>query len=136
MRILEAGHNYELDSYKPKGSHLVYDQQKLAFFKKVGEEFPGNEGPQHSGTNCQEPLRVVIDRIEYLRMQALALNDWDSLQDDNRVLHLLRKAIQILEGRAARRAGKVLSLSVPELERIEKVPPCKVCGHIYPHEHV
>ena len=62
MKILDAGHIYSLDSLD---GNL---EQTLTFVKREGEKFPFNSG-SHAGTNCQEVLRVLIDRSEYLQKQ-------------------------------------------------------------------
>jgi hypothetical protein len=60
--VIDPGHEYELASLD--GEKAV----RLTFVKRIGARYPGNKGPSYSGTNCQEVLRVLIDRagIVYL----------------------------------------------------------------------
>jgi hypothetical protein len=62
MKILDAGHRYQLD-------HLDGDNvTELTFVKRSGAMYPFNIG-EYEGTNVQEVLRALIDRTEYLNRQ-------------------------------------------------------------------
>lgn len=68
MRIIDAGHIYELD-YLDNENSLYKDKSNiLRFVKREGKNFPFNNN-HHPGTNCQEVLRALIDRSEYLNKQ-------------------------------------------------------------------
>lgn len=113
MKVLDQGHHYELDSFdggKP---------QYIRFMKRIGEKYPHNIGPAYPGTNCQDVLRALIDRVEYL--------DWQIPHLQNEViLGALRDALTAFEVRAAERHGRELFLSTI----IEHEPTCRRCGHI------
>ncbi len=116
MKTLDPGHHYHLEVYD-KG----HDHEDLMFMKRIGEKYPGNTGPTHGGTNCQEVLRVLIDRLLYLN------NQIPCAETEICVGHA-RHMILLLEMRAKRMKGK--HLPVPLGQEIEKYPTCKVCGHI------
>jgi hypothetical protein len=59
MKVLEAGHKYELLSLDGG------EPQILTFVKREGEGYPGNVG-HHPGTTLQEVLRAEIDRGMYV----------------------------------------------------------------------
>lgn len=111
--IVDPGHEYLLDSYD--GGESV----RLMFVKREGEGYPFNVG-HHPGTNCQEVIRALINRVQYLQKQIPC--------DENLfTVDALRDALWQFETRAARRHGRTLA-GIP-LE-IETEPTCKTCGHI------
>lgn len=113
MKVLDPGHYYELD-------HLDGDDHEyLVFVKREGEKFPGNVG-HYEGTNIQEVLRVLIDRVEYLDKQKP--NTHNSF-----ILYDLREALWMLERRAAMQHDRSFDIKMPD---IEKQPVCGLCGHI------
>ena len=114
MKILDPGHDYELDVLD--GDFKI----QLTFVKRVGKRYPGN-ATSYPGTNLQEVLRALIDRCQYVNRQ---IPCWET----NRTTGLLRKALHQLESRAARIHGRKL-LDVDKTI-IEKMPTCKKCGHI------
>lgn len=59
MKVIDPGHVYELAHLD--GQHV----ERLVFVKREGDGYPGNFG-HHEGTNLQEVLRALIDRVEYL----------------------------------------------------------------------
>lgn len=115
MRVLDRGHRYEIDRYDV--GHPC--SQQLQFMKREGIQYPGNEG-SYPGTNCQEVLRVLIDRTIYLDNQIPA-------QENQVILAGLRSALLGFELRAARRHGRELPAS---LVPIEHMAYCRTCGHI------
>lgn len=118
MKVVDPGHYYlleQLDAFP----HPY--RQPLVFVKRVGDGYPGNEPPPYSGTNMQEVLRALIDRIKYLDNQ---IHD----PRNNQVLYYLRGSIFELEMRAAERHGRMLPLF--DMEQIENIPTCVDCGHI------
>lgn len=126
MKILDPGHAYALDwlDGKPPLEDNSLDDwdfitNVLVFVKREGEGFPGNEG-HHAGTNIQEVLRALIDRVKYLDNQIL---DW---RNEHIIAHL-RDAIYLLEQRAADRHNRNLSCRT---DIIETYPTCSKCGHI------
>lgn len=117
MKIIDPGHVYllrMLDSPKQDSNVL------LTFVKREGEGYPGNVG-HHKGTNLQEVLRALIDRIKYLD------NQIHDIRNDQ-VLHYLRSSILQLEMRAAERHGR--KLPIFDMDEIELQPVCGGCGHI------
>lgn len=126
MKIIDPGHHYELTSYSPeeKYSGTLYPQQ-LYFVKKIGDRFPGNTGrPQH-GSNCQEVIRALIDREKYLYNQI-------PCSETKSIIELHRASLFLFEIRAAREKGTGIN---PKTNLIEEIPPCQICGHIFPHSH-
>src|SRR6266403_40383 len=99
MRVIDPGHHYELTNLDV--GLEVYNFSDIVFVKREGVGYPGNVG-HHSGTNCQEVLRVLIDRVKYLDNQ---------IPDDNNetILGFLRLAVFNFEERAARRHGRKIS---------------------------
>jgi hypothetical protein len=113
MKILDAGHKFELD-------HLDgYGKQVLTFVKREGEGFPGNIG-SYEGTNIQEVIRSLISRVHYLDNQ---------IPDENNqyVIAHLRMALRRLEVRAANRHKRPHPAFLPN---IEDMPVCSKCGHL------
>lgn len=135
MRVLDPGHLYEVDLYDgvPNGATARY----LRFMKRIGSEYPQNKGDPYAGTNCQEVLRVLIDRVRYLNGQVPD-------RRNDRILSDLRSALWNFELRAAERRGE----PEPFLKRVrdwagdgwnnqtdrplcvELIPTCGTCGHI------
>jgi len=125
MKVLDPGHHYELaslDEAQPPNGVLL--PNRLFFVKREGPGYPGNIG-HHAGTNLQEVLRVLIDRVQYL--------DWQIPDPANQaVIKNLRECILQLELRAAERHGRVLPDTRLDIER---EPVCNVCGHIGCNQH-
>ena len=125
MKVIDAGHLYELQMYSPVGeASKPFTKDYITYFKKIGENFPGNAGKAYSGVNCQEVLRVLIDRCKYL-------NNQKPCSETMEIISLLREALYQFEFRAARVKGALL----PPIINIEDVLPCDKCGHIYTHSH-
>ena len=89
MKILDAGHHYELDCLDGD------ETQSLVFVKRSGPKFPFNEG-SYPGTNCQEVLRALIDRCQYLQAQA-------PCAETKSIIANLRAALLLFELRAYQR---------------------------------
>lgn len=120
MDIVEKGHIYNTTTYDgPLGDTIT-------FMKRIGEFYPGNAGAPHPGTNCQEVLRVLIDRVEYLNNQVFHTNNIT-------ILHNLRSSLWLLEQRAAERHG--IKFDIPE-DGIESRTTCEVCGHVVCENHL
>lgn len=111
MKVIDPGHIYKLDTLD--GDVDV----TLTFVKREGEGYPGNIG-HHAGTNIQEVLRALIDRVKYLNSQIEHPRNW-------MVEISLREALNQLELRAAERHGRTLSFPVSE-----SMPTCGFCGHV------
>lgn len=82
MKVLEPGHNYELDildSYKDSVPEL------LNFVNR-------NNGKNSAGTNNQEVLRVLIDRVKFMEEQ----KHWSG---NEKILDYLRMALVLHESR-------------------------------------
>lgn len=119
MRTHDRGHWYALQVYDRNRSSIP-SETWLRFMKRVGEGYPGNDGPPYSGTNCQEILRVLIDRVKYLDGQI-------PCSENAEILGHLRQALLLFEQRAARRHGRELSVSA---DQVEDEPACPQCGHV------
>lgn len=117
MKAHDPGHVYELDNLDDP--HGKFPKVVLCFVKREGAGYPGNVG-HHPGTNIQEVLRALIDRVHYLDSQ-------DPDKANLMVVDDLRHALRALELRAARRHNR----KPPTFEiEIEKQPVCDGCGHI------
>jgi hypothetical protein len=130
MKIIDPGHVYELDwlDGEPETAYFgdpedtetpEHPANRLIFIKREGPGYPGNVG-SHPGTNIQEVLRVLIDRLKYLNNQIPDNHNSLALSD-------LREALWFLEHRAAERHGRFLKVWPWE---IELEPTCRKCGHI------
>jgi hypothetical protein len=122
MKVIDPGHRYEVDVYD-KGPHdIIYED--IRFMKREGDGYPFNKG-HYPGTNCQDVIRVLIDRVQYLQKQI-------ECNENDRIIYYLRQALVKFEIRAARRHGISTLLSegaVKLLDKPELIPVCKVCGH-------
>jgi hypothetical protein len=117
MKVHDPGHVYELDNLDdPDGK---FPKVVLCFVKREGDGYPGNVG-HHPGTNIQEVLRALIDRVHYLNNQVADTSNLMVIDD-------LRHALRALELRAARRHNR----QPPEFQfDLEAQPHCAHCGHI------
>lgn len=116
MRVLDPGHDYEVPNYDGEGN------QRITFMKREGTNYPFNVG-HYKGTNLQEVIRVLIDRVKYLDTQIDCI-------ENKRLIFNLRKSILDLEVRAASRHGWDLDPDKFFQSDIENIPTCKTCGHI------
>lgn len=116
MKVLDPGHRYELEHLDGKKSST------LSFVKREGEKYPGNVG-HHEGTNMQEVIRALIDRIKYVNKQ---IPDESNLV----VLDSLRTCIRQLESRAAKRHNRVDPWLYADSLQPEIATVCCVCGHV------
>jgi hypothetical protein len=114
MKILDAGHIYRLNGYDGG------EEQELQFMKREGDNFPFN-AHTFGGTNCQEVIRVLIDRTRYLYNQK-------PCAETEAALHSLESALMFYEMRAARLHGRSLDLRAPA--DLVWMATCKKCGHI------
>lgn len=114
MKTIEPGHKYEIASYDGG------EPKTITFMKREGEGYPGNVG-SHPGTNCQELIRVLIDRVKYLNNQ---------IHDENNVAILvkLKLVLWLFEDRAARRHG--IDRFDFLAEQIDQAEACSICGHV------
>ncbi len=128
MIVTDPGHVYELDwlDVEPGLTAEAIEGagcRELRFVKRQGAKYHGNVG-HHAGTNMQEVLRALLDRVKYVNAQ----------QPDNRnglVVRHLRGALFWLEERAAVRHGRTLDPAVWHVDReIELDPACTACGHV------
>jgi hypothetical protein len=119
MRILDPGHKYELEEYDGGTVQIV------TFMKREGPGYPMNVG-HNPGINCQEALRMIIDRMKYLDKQI-------HCDDNERAITNLRRTFLEFERRASIRHGakelEPLQLWDEEVP-VELVPHCRICGHI------
>lgn len=118
MKVIDRGHKYKLHTLD--GDTKSY----LTFVKREGLGYPGNVG-SYPGTTCQEVLRALIDRLEYLNNQ---IPCWQ-----NQIARLCCIiALWLFEYRHSRRKGRVLKV-LPW--RVLDRPICSQCGHIECLEH-
>lgn len=127
MKVIDPGHCYELDFLDGEPEVVCDDQDltelhenRLTFVKREGAGYPGNVG-HHPGTNLQEVLRAMIERVKYLDSQIPHVNN-------SGILVNLRHSLWLLEQRAAERHGRPFDLSWAA--GIEELPTCQHCGHI------
>lgn len=120
MLVLDPGHVYELRVFDAASEQTA----PLAFMKREGLGYPFNVG-HHAGTNCQEVLRALIDRVKYLQHQI-------PCPENLIILAGLRSALVAFEIRAARRHGRELTFEGD----IEDAPTCRQCGHIGCEAHL
>lgn len=116
LKILDPGHKYELEVYDAGNP----DHTEIAFLKREGKGFPFNKG-SFPGTNCQEVLRALIDRTEYLNKQV-------PCAETEAIIAQLKAALFLFESRAARVHDKTLSLS--DLGAPVRNQVCNICGHL------
>lgn len=114
MHAIDPGHLYSLDVFDGEDGQRAL----LQFVKREGPGYPFNVG-HGPGTNCQEVLRALIDRTEYLQRQIPSA-------ENIVILNSLRSALLGFEIRAARRHGRELEVG----ESIEAMQTCDQCGHI------
>ena len=114
MKIIDAGHTYDLDCLD--GDAI----QRLFFVKREGAGYPFNSG-HRSGTNCQEVIRALIDRTEYLNRQI-------PCAETESAAALLRAALLLFELRAARNHNR--HLDCKSTQTLVSGETCKLCGHI------
>jgi len=120
MKTVDPGHIYMLDVLDIEADERQ-SAEMLMFVKRQGERYPGNVS-HYPGTNCQEVIRALVDRVKFL----------DSQLPDSRnqaILQHLREALWLFESRAAQRYGRVLP-PLNSMERIEAEPTCPGCAHI------
>lgn len=124
MKVIDPGHIYELDwlDVEPGLSSEAVEGigcNILTFVKREGPKYPGNVG-HYPGTQMQEVLRALIDRVKYVNKQI-------PTQENDFVLQNLRNAMWWLERRAAWRHNRPF---IVPLTDIEWQPTCSKCGHI------
>lgn len=115
MKIIDEGHAFILNQYDGE-TYRPY----IIFMKRFGANYPFNTG-SHPGTNCQEVLRALISRINYLQKQIWCYQNWI-------LIKLLRICIWLFEYRAARRHKRRIPFYI---KNIELLWTCPTCGHIY-----
>lgn len=120
MQIVEPGHIYDLAWYDGDAQRPF--ESLLIFMKREGAGYPGNVG-HHPGTNIQDVLRALLDRVKYLDAQIPDVRNTS-------VVMLLRTAIGLLEERAAERHGRLATWPPLPYLAIEAYPTCAICGHI------
>ena len=120
MRVLDAGHLYELASLDGG------DVRILRFVKRMGPKYPGNDWA-YGGTTSQEVLRALIDRARYLNAQI-------PCAETEAIIGNLQTALLLFEIRAARVHGRPLDL--PSLRDFERLVPCAHCLHVECKEFV
>ena len=76
--------------------------------KREGKGYPGNVG-HYAGTNCQEVLRVLIDRVKYLEGQI-------PCRENSLIISSLRTALWHFESRAADRHNREFCVEADGIE--------------------
>ncbi len=120
MKILDPGHMYWLDMLDIE-SDQRHATEILQFVKRQGPRYPGNRS-HYPGTNCQEVIRALIDRVKHLDSQVPDPHNQP-------IIRHLREALWLFESRAAQRYGRVLP-PLDDFECIEAEPTCSGCAHI------
>lgn len=120
MIEVEPGHRYDLQVLDHRELHTRESAVvRLAFVKRTGLKYPGNEN-EHPGTTLQEVLRACVARLIYVNNQL-----------PNEHTHLARLniegAIFELESRAAELAKRDAGFSIHEAVY---GTTCSKCGHI------
>jgi hypothetical protein len=122
MKVLDPGHYYQVDVYDNDAAYAPYVEQVISFMKREGDGYPGNVG-HHAGTNCQELIRVLIDRVYYLDNQIPHENNLA-------IIRHLQASLWLFEDRATER-HKLPKYSLDDPRPgIELEPTCTTCGHI------
>ena len=114
MKVLDPGHSYLIEALDGGPSQVAN------FVKRVGPNYPGNEGA-HGGPITQEYLRAILDRCIYMNKQG-------SCAETEMIIAGLRIALMGFELRAARCRGAHIKLA--HLSDIDNDPTCPTCGHI------
>lgn len=117
MKVIDAGHMYELDELDITETKMMFDNG-LRFVKRMGDKYPGNT-TGYAGTTIQEVCRALIDRCQYV-------NGQEYCGETAACITYLRRVIVELETRAAKRHGRKVQLAFD----IENMPTCRLCGHI------
>jgi hypothetical protein len=125
MKVINPGHEYEMTSYSIYEDERGIFNEHIIFVKKIGDKLPGDMKRPQEGTNCQEVLRVLINRVKYMDKQEPCI-------ENKYILNDLRDALGKFELRAAECRGdiKLLLLTLNTLDCIEDIPSCEICGHI------
>jgi hypothetical protein len=132
MKVLDPGHVYDLDWLDGEPARDLrgvastqpdfrLDENRLIFVKREGSGYPGNVG-HHPGTNMQEVLRALIDRVKYLDQQV-------PHYVNELIIEHLRMSLFYLEDRAAERHHREPTFDI-DTPNIEELPVCVRCGHI------
>ena len=120
MKTLDPGHTYWLDMLDTE-SDTRQGTEILRFVKRQGPRYPGNRS-RYPGTNCQEVIRALIDRVKHLDSQVADPHN-------EPIIRHLRQALWLFESRAAQRYGRVLP-PLEQFDGIEQEPTCSGCAHI------
>jgi hypothetical protein len=115
VKCIDGGHKFLLRNYDGGEPY-----QPIQFMKREGPGYPFNVG-HYPGTNCQEVLRALVSRVEYLQSQIAC---WQNVA----TLFLLRMAIWMFERRAAKRHERRFPIRL--LAGIDRLPTCEICGHV------
>lgn len=116
MRVLDPGHHYLVDNYDDETI-----EQEILFMKRIGEKYLPNQGPPHGGTNCQEMLRVLIDRTSYL-------NEQKPHKNNHAIVGKLLECLWLFEDRAAEQ-HRIDQFDFRPGD-MELAPVCRTCGHV------
>ena len=125
MKVGLAGHTYEVNVYDGDGTEV----ENITFVMRNNpkEKYSGNEFA-FKGTNCQEVLRVLIDRITYLQNQRRC-------QENEIMLHHLRHTLYLFEWRHAKQIGVEFPQAIMDRNNglipmdVENFETCRNCGH-------
>jgi len=94
MRVIEPGHIYELEWLDGPASEtwgVAMRDLGLNTLIFVGRE--REKGIEHPGTQCQEVIRALIDRVQHCDAQLR----WEG---NDQIVEYLRKALVLFEARA------------------------------------
>jgi hypothetical protein len=127
MRVIDPGHKYALAHLDGTGETII------DFVKREGPAYPGNMG-RCEGTNIQENLRALIDRVKYLDKQEHCTVNVQLLQGFRFFIRLLEERAALHHGRQS--SSLLYGVNIPAWRgwetnpEIENVPTCLKCGHI------
>lgn len=105
MKVLIPGHKYTVTNYCAERAIVATPSEQTVYFV-LDAKYNPDAKLSASGTNCQELLRVLIDRVRFLNGQ----RRWDGNQ---RIIEHLRMALALFEARALeRKAEKGFSIEL------------------------
>lgn len=116
MKVIDKGHFYKLFKLDETSDQALC----LQFVKRTGINYPGNS-TSYEGTNIQDVIRCLIDRLFYVNAQQYEFRNIMAINK-------LREVIALLESRAAIRHNR--RLDDLDVSVIETYPFCQTCGHI------
>lgn len=121
MEVIDPGHKYELAAFDTHGLIVC---QPLQFVKRNDppEKYPGNDSA-YPGTQIQEVLRALINRVQYVDNQI-------HCTQTSKVESNLLQSLWLLEHQHCERHGMPDAMEIVDVGTVDTVPFCPTCGHI------